>query len=116
MKTYKYLIGAIILTMSGTVMARSASSCVDLDTTQTGGVNMVNTCNKKLNIHFCVGNSKSSFSCSRRQFGLKTLSPGNSEPISFYKHDGGGRVYWAACVYPETADNWRGGRAKFRCE
>lgn len=110
-------LGILLLAHSGYVLAIEPSQCISLRSRGTGGVELLNTCDRKLNVTYCVDNPKSSFACSKggTGFGMKTLSPGNKEFIPFYSSDGGGRVYWAACVYPDGAAGWTGPGDRFSC-
>jgi hypothetical protein len=102
--------------MPGRVFAITPSECVHLESRSNGGVEFQNSCNETLSVTYCVDNVRSTFSCSRGRgaFGGKTLSPGASERVPEYVNDGGGRVEWAACVYPGVPTGWSPGR-QYRC-
>jgi hypothetical protein len=97
---------------SAVALAKTPSSCVEL-AQDDAGVALRNACNETIYVSFCVDNDRSPYRCNGVG-GATTLRPGRQDHIESYRSTGGGRVEWAACVYPETPIGWRPGR-QYRC-
>lgn len=108
----KRLCVLVLIFLSEFSYAIPPSQCITLNDLNNGGVALKNTCNAKLNVTFCVENTNSSFNCKRNGKGYFSgggsylISPGNQQPIPFYRNDGGGTVRWAACLDTESINNW----------
>jgi hypothetical protein len=83
--------------------------CLKLVVKSNGDASLANACSNMLNVTYCVDNPKSARACSAEPLGITTLSPGSSDLIPSYVDSGAGAVYWAVCVYPEAAVDWKPG-------
>lgn len=89
--------------------AAELKDCVKLVVNPNGDATLVNACNLRLNVTYCVDNPKSAKDCSRESIEITTLWPGSADLIPSYIDHGAGSVYWAVCVYPEAAIHWKPG-------
>jgi len=89
--------------------AAELKDCVKLIVTSNGDATVSNACSERLNVTYCVDNPKSPKGCSGQTLGITTLGPGGADLIPSYVERGAGSVYWAVCVYPEAAVDWKPG-------
>lgn len=89
--------------------------CISTGENSYQGMDIINNCSETLNITYCVESAGGSFSCDKKPFGMKTLRPGGRSFIPFYKSDGSGKIYWAACKDPDAAYGWAGRNTRFEC-
>jgi hypothetical protein len=97
--------------------ASNVNYCVSVHESPDGSVGLLNGCNDKLAIMSCVDNPSSNSSCGSTAGGLWWTLPGATAPLPNYKENGGGHIYWGACVSPLTPKNWRrvGATFSFEC-
>lgn len=89
--------------------AAELKDCVKLMVGSNGDATLSNVCSERLNVTYCVDNPESEKNCSREPLGVITLWPGSADRIPSYVDHGAGPVYWAVCVYPEAAVDWKPG-------
>jgi hypothetical protein len=87
--------------------AAELKDCVKLVVSSNGDAALINACSERLNVTYCVDNPKSAKACSRESIGITTLFPGSADLIPSYIDYGAGPVYWAVCVYPKAAVDWK---------
>ena len=89
--------------------AAELKDCVKLVVSANGDATLSNACSERLNVTYCVDNPKSAKNCASGSLGVTTLWPGSADLMPSYIDQGAGSVYWAVCVYPEAAIDWKPG-------
>jgi hypothetical protein len=83
--------------------------CIKLAAQPDGEASFVNVCIERINVSFCVDNVDSAVPCSSNAIGVTVFEPGASHTVPRYAATGAGPIYWAVCLYPEAAVEWKPG-------
>jgi hypothetical protein len=95
--------------LAGLSRAADISGCLKLEVKPNGDAVLANGCAERINVSYCVDRPESTRSCATKAKDIVTLFPGAADTLSGYAAQGGGPVYWAACIYPEAAVGWEPG-------
>ena len=87
----------------------AVKQCVKIKVSANGDAQVANLCSERINVSYCGDNFNSTKPCSSKSISVTAIEPGSADTTVDYANIGAGPIYWAVCMYPEAAVEWKPG-------